>query len=583
MKMLRLAEALVVGVALATRVGALASVADTRAARFPQVDAATYWEQALMLAAGADPFPEGFYQPPGYPWFLAALGALTGRPELGITRLVQAGMGVATVGLLIWLGRRLGERLAAPWVGAVAGAVYALNPSALLFEMDILTPALTTLLLVAALFAMGVGDVPRPWRAALAGLCMGLAAEVHATFLAPAALLVAHLAWQRSTRMAATALAAGVFLGVAPTLSTNLVRFGQPTIVSLNTGINLYLGNNPRWRDTSFLRPGLPFRQLALEAEPDRRNQAERDRYWRDRAIAESSAHPDAWLGALATRLVWSVNNTEIPRNEDYRCRTGTGPLAWVSFLPARFGLVFPLAAFGAVATARRNPAAGRLLTLWFGLHLPMVLFLVADRYRTATWPLLALFAPLGAAALAAAFRAWRTERRASPAPLLLLPLAAVPWFQIDARTALQPAWCLHSEANLAMSDGAVDEAIGLYEQAVALDPHDIGAWLLLADQRARKNDVAGAAAAMEPVLAAFPDHYPSLMAMSGYLRSLGDVDGAIDTLTRAYRVPGERTNTGVRLVRLLAEARRQDEIKALLRTDPTLASHPEVRKMIAE
>ena len=583
MRLLRLAEVVVVGVALATRAAGLASVDGTRAARYPQVDALTYWEQALALAQGVDPFPEGYYQPPGYPWFLAALGSLTGRPELGVTRLVQAGMGDATVALLVLLGRRLGERVGARWVGAAAGLVYALSPTPLLFELDILTPALTNLLLVLAMAALGVADAPRPWRAGLAGLSLGLAAEVHPTFLVPAALLLAHAGWRPPTRPAAMALAAGLLLGVAPTLSTNLLRFHQPVVVSLNGGINLYLGNNPGWRDTSFLRPGLPFRQLALEAEPDRRDQAARDRYWRDRAFAESAAHPDAWLGAVATRLMWSVNDTEIPRNEDYRCRTRTGPLAWVGRLPLRYGLIFPLAVLGAWVWARRSPAAARLLVLWLGLHLPMVLFLVADRYRLATWPLLSLFAPIGLAALVDAARVWKQAGRTSPAVLLLVPAAVLPWMPIDARTALQPAWCLHSEANLALSDGATDEARLLYEQAVALDPRDIGAWVLLADQRARRNDIAGAVAAMEPVLAAFPDHYPSLMAMSGYLRSRGDLDGAIAFLTRAYNVPGERTNTGVRLVRLLVEARRPEAIRALLSADQALASHPDVRKMIQE
>lgn len=587
MGLLRRAELLVVGVALATRAAAAASFADTRAARFPQVDAATYWEQAQALAAGVDPFPEGYYQPPGYPWFLAALGSLTGRPELAVTRLAQAGMGVAAVALLIALGRRLGERLGAPWAGAVAGLIYALYPTPLLFELDILTPALTNLLLALALAALGAGDAPRPWRAGLAGLSLGLAAEAHPSFLAPAALLALHALWRPPTRRAALALAAGVLLGVAPTLGTNLARFGHPAVVSLNGGINLYLGNNPSWRETSFLRPGLPFRQLALEAEPDRRDQAARDRYWRDRAIDASLRHPDAWLGAVATRLLWSVNNTEIPRNEDYRCRTRNGPLAWVRWLPVRYGLVFPFAVLGAAASVRRSPAAARLLVVWLGLQLAMVLFLVADRYRSATWPLLALFAPLGVAALVDAARAWRASGRASPAALLLLllllPAAVLPWVPIDARTALQPAWCLHSEANLALSDGDADEAFALYEEAVAIDPDDIGAWALLADLRARRNDLAGATAAMEQVLDAFPDHYPSLMAMSGYLRSQGDLDGAITMLTRAYNVPGERTNTGVRLVRLLVEARRRDAIEALLAADPALASQPQVRKLTAQ
>ena len=70
----RLAFVAVVGTALVVRVMALNGFETTLAAEHPMVDAYTYWQQALSLLDGRDPFAEGYYQPPAYPWLLARAG-----------------------------------------------------------------------------------------------------------------------------------------------------------------------------------------------------------------------------------------------------------------------------------------------------------------------------------------------------------------------------------------------------------------------------------------------------------------------------------------------------------------------------
>ncbi|MCK6507422.1 tetratricopeptide repeat protein, partial [Myxococcota bacterium] len=378
-------------------------------------------------------------------------------------------------------------------------------------------------------------------------------------------------------RRLAPTLAFSLALGLAltPTAARNQLVHRQPALVSHNGGLNFYLGNNLEWRETMFLRPGLPFRRLVLQAEPDKRDVAERNQWWWQRAREEIRQHPVAWLAILGTKALWSVHDTEIPRNEDYRCRTDEGPLSWVGRLPVRYGLVFPLALAGAVLLARRGGGGLLLAGTWVALHLPLVVFLVADRYRLATWPVVSLAAAVGLHALLQLGLAVREGARPGRGWLLLLPVLPVPFLPIDSRTAYDPAWCLHVDGNLALMAGDQDEAVALYQRALALDPDDWGARDFLARTLADGGDTAQAIALMEPLVDWFPDHYPSLYFLAGQYQRAGRLDLAADTMGRAWRVPGERTNTGVRYVKLLLQAGRRDEARRVVDGAPELQGHP--------
>ena len=119
----------VLGGALLLRLIGLFSLERTDYADHLLVDAQTYWSQAAGLMRGADPFREGFYQPPGYPVFLVAVSKFAGV-ESGYlpVRLAQLLMGMVTTWGIVRLGRRIGARLSARWMGAVAGGLYVCGP-----------------------------------------------------------------------------------------------------------------------------------------------------------------------------------------------------------------------------------------------------------------------------------------------------------------------------------------------------------------------------------------------------------------------------------------------------------------------
>jgi hypothetical protein len=547
----------------------------------PLVDAYTYWEQATQLLAGKDPFAQGYYQPPGYPHFLALITRIGGgEADLSWVRQIQALLGVATTWGVLVLGRRLGRRLNTPWVGAAAAGLFTLYPTQLLFEQDILTPALTGALFVGALLLIWQRETPLVGHAGLAGLLMGICVAVHPTYLlvVPALFGVLLVLGPVRHKRAAVALALGLALGLAPTTSRNYRDWDQLALVSHNAGLNLYIANNPDWKTTGFLKAGLPFRQLVLEAEPHRRDAFERNEYWLARTRQEVLANPALWLRGVATRALWSVNRLEIPRNEDYRCRTSKGPLSWMGWLPVRYGWLFPWAVLGAVHSWRRGERG--LALLWASLHAQMLVFLVADRYRVSTWPLVALAGAGGGAVL----WNWVRERSFVRRDLVwLLPCLVLPWVPIDGRGGPQTGWCLHVEGHFAWMDGDYGRAASRYEAALYADPGALNTqyWLAQANQKLSRPDAA--AEALGPVLAAFPESYPALMLMSRIQESRKDYRSAARMAGRAYRVPGPRTNTGVRWIRLLLKAGDRAGAERAASADPKLAGHPKVRAALGD
>jgi hypothetical protein len=566
------------GALLGIRLLALHSFGQSDWAVHPMVDAAVYWGQAQELAEGGAPFEEGYYQPPGYPWFLSLLIGIAGEASLDFIRWVQLGLGMFSCWALMILGRWLGEPRSAPWMGVVAGTIYGLYPRTILFEHDLLTPSLSTALLLASLLLLwpGRGLSKGTVFAGLAGLLLGFSVVVHPTWLLAALVILGAvaLAGRRETRLGPIlALATGMGLALLPTSHTNHQEFGKFELVSHNSGLNFYLGNGAEWRETRALEAGLPFRRLVLQAEPHRRNLAERNAWWWARSRQEISADPMAWSGALWTKAIWSINGAEIPRNEDYRCRMESDdPLHWLPLLPVRFSWVFGLACLGALVAWR---ARGRLrlgVLLWLALHLPMVFFLVADRYRMASWAVVALLASLGLSELMRLKDQWGAGWRPGWKISGLLVCLVLPFVPIGEAGELDPSDCRYQDGHLALMEERYEEAEAYYREVLLEEPDHMSAHFWLAELLRRSGRLEEAAEHLEPVLEWFPQYFKGQRILGQIYLELELLDPAIEATEAAYRVPGERDSTGRELIRLLLRSGQKERAAGLMQEDHELA-----------
>ena len=268
--------------------------------------------------------PPEIIRGPAYAAFLVPFVRLGGTPVLG-PALVQALLGTLTVWIAaVALRRRLARdglpAEEADRAGILAAWVCALSPVAIAWERLVMSEAIATLLLTAALAAWW--EVPHTRRPALtacaAGLCLGaLVLAKPAFLLLPPALALPALLRRQPARIAQAALVALTAAAVvAPWTVRNLALTGRPVPVGLGSGLFLYAATLPRAAD------GVPV----FADEADRASMARylshdtsvadrvaADDAFRRRAIVRIREHPFAYAASFAPRAVrlWVSSHSE--------------------------------------------------------------------------------------------------------------------------------------------------------------------------------------------------------------------------------------------------------------------------------
>jgi len=399
-------------VALAVRLLA-AVVLDTPAA----AEGATPWEwggEAPTLAAAlaegrgfADPWrrPDGAWAEgtgpsawltPVYP----ALVALAMRLGGGMTRATawwliaaQALASSLTAVLLV----RLGERLALPRAGRLAGWLFALFPLAVWNAVGVVWDTTLVALGVTAFLLALLAGGRRSAGLARSGLCFG-----GLVFLNPAPLAMLPAVWgwialgERGPRGWVGALGrAALFTGAAlcvcaPWMIRNRLVLGTWQLRP-NFGVELRIGNH----DLADGRP-LPFLYHPSHVEAERElyvelGEAAYGRENTSRALAWIRAHPAGFLGLTARRaaLFWWG---ELPGSDRRRSEQRTpalDPASWIKFLVyglSGAGGLLALAWLEAPRDTRFLLAAALL-----GFGAPYYVTHVSERYRFPIDPLLVL------------------------------------------------------------------------------------------------------------------------------------------------------------------------------------------------
>jgi 4-amino-4-deoxy-L-arabinose transferase-like glycosyltransferase len=204
-------------------------------------DARWYLENGadLVRMSESGPIPSG----PGYLALVGVIGNLLPEPAVvPAVWLVQAVLGVLTVGLVYLLGRRAWGHQ----VGIIAGAALALNPAFIIETGQIATETLFIVLLMAALALYAWWGEKGGTRAlAGVGVLMGLATLTRAVLLAFPALLVVHLALKHGWRGAlkgAGALLVAFVLTLAPWTVYNAVKWNRFVVAAEGFSSFLWLG-----------------------------------------------------------------------------------------------------------------------------------------------------------------------------------------------------------------------------------------------------------------------------------------------------------------------------------------------------
>ncbi|HEX7077432.1 MAG TPA: tetratricopeptide repeat protein [Candidatus Eisenbacteria bacterium] len=525
------AEWLLFAIAVAARLLHLFAVYDTVWFQVPIIDAATYDAAARAIAAGHGHPDRIFWQAPGYSYFLGALHAMTGGSVFA-PRIVQTLLGGATAVLTA----RIGALLFGRGVGLAAGYGAAVYGTLVYFDGQLLTPTLGIPLLLAAVWlalrAERARNDARLWSGA--GAMTGLAALVigNALVLAPL------FAWRAGRRwwvvLASTAIA------ILPVTMRNVARGGEPVLVSSNAGINLYIGNNPRYDETVGVRPDLQWKRLSSEPlQFGIKGPSAGSTYFARRVLRYAAGDPAGFVALQAKKGRLLLGGNEIFRDQAIYPERRESPLlaALLWKIPGAafpFGLLLPLASIGLAAGARRAP----LLTATIAVYaLSVLAFFITARYRLPLVPLLLVFGAEGGRWL------WK-EASAGRRVVALAGAAAVYLVANLGQGPMESV--MNADAEFSVGARLIERgdraaARPHIEAALERNPDYLEAWVNLGALDAGEGRTAEAEAAFRRAVAIDPNQPTALFNLAVLCEKTGRLDEAAALYERLLEVnPGD-------------------------------------------
>ncbi len=507
--------------ALAVRVLYLLESTDNPFRHHLDLDPRNYhaWATAILGGQGLGAGP--FQQAPLYPYFLAGCYAVLGADPARVLW-VQALLGAAATYLAARVASRYWGR-----VGLIAtGLAMALFAPAVFYTGVLLVPALATFLLALAFWLA-------PRRVFWAGLVAGLAGLAHPTILPGALIVIAGMVLHerggpvRAHARAALLLAAGALAGILPATIHNLAVSGRPVLISVNSGINLYIGNGP-------LANGFYMSPFGMRGEEDPLGIREAGRlagrplsplqanqYWSREARAQMRRAPGRALALLARKAHFALAAYEAPQIESFDFEKRFSLLLRLPFLPGWLALLALLAA--ALALRPREVLPWALAAGVLADTAVLAVYFVTARFRMPTHVLLALGTGAAVSAIAERVRAamlWQEAGNRDGGGSSRGGLARGLWPAGAACAgvllAFGPNWLSVGREQtfgqyyyrlgiLAEREGRTEDATAAYEEALRIDPGVARASINLGILTARRGDLDRARGLLERGLARDP------------------------------------------------------------------------------
>lgn len=353
-----------------------------------------YQGAALDFVRGRWPPPSPFYVQPGMSLALGVLYSFV-APSLRLVQVVQMLLGAFTVLVVFEVARRAFDGQTA-WLAA---GLWACFPLPIFYEAQVTThglePVLGAVLLL--LWILAIRKHPHMVQGFLAvlmlGLALGVAALLRPTFLILAPFMFAGVVLARRVSWRA-GLAEGLLLAVAtcmpiaPVTWHNYTTSGQFQLLTSNSAVTFYLGNN---RDSTGLAEYSPaFNAAHYQVGGGKTT-------YMALAAQDIRGDPARWVRLMVRKTALYFGNAELPNNVDFY-REGAAISALLGWLPLRFGAMLALAAAGFGLAFLHAPGAGnahriRLVLLVYALTQAAVVIVyhVFGRLRAPIYPVLAI------------------------------------------------------------------------------------------------------------------------------------------------------------------------------------------------
>ena len=547
----------IVALALVLRLVQQAELADYVLFRVPLVDAQENVEWAAGLAQGAPEPQDAYYKPPLYPHALSWAMRLFG-PGVGTACGLNTVLGCVNVALIaLWL-----RCFAAPAVALGAAALAAIYGPFLYYEMQALPTTLgVTLSLLSLLLLGGVRRAGErgtaPWRLVLAGVVLGLLALTRPSFLLWAGVACFWLALGLRRWRAAVMVAVTAALTILPVTLRNRSRSGEWVLVSANSGINFYLGNNADWLRTWLLRPGLAWEDLVRRIpESERQGQARWDRYFMHQATHWVRTEPLDFVAAVGRKSLQYLSSAELDRNLDPR---GFRSRSWVLRWTPRYACLVPWLLLGLVLAWRRRRRARLLVLFWGCGFVSTILVFVSERYRVDAAPAVIACTALAIGESLAFLRQRPLGRRAWPGTVLVVASAALAYGDWGGLGRAKGPEAAALEGVAYYKEGDLAHAVEALQRAVAEDPFDADAHYQLGTALQKQNRAAVALSSYEAAEKLVPTNPKPPMAAGWLLRSMGRREAALERYEKAARLDPTNSMVLLETAHLLEEMGRRE------------------------
>jgi hypothetical protein len=322
-----------------------------------------------------------FGRAPGYPLFLAAIGA--GAPADATparVKVAQSALGA----LAVWMLGLIALACAGPRAGAIAAGLAAVYPPLVWIPSYVLSETLYMPLALGCVLLLGAAraraDAERSPRgggalAMAAGLVAGIAILVRPGMVLFLPVVAAWLLLRRRWSLALAVCVSAVMV-VAPWTLRNLREYGRFVPVATEGGVTFWTGNHPLAIGEGDLaaNPRIKADEIAFRAAHPGLSSAELEPLYYRAAFEQIAAHPGWWIGLLCKKAFY----TFVPVGPSYTLHSTRYLVA--SVLP--YALLAPLALMGLFRLARRGSAATPLLLLALSVVLTSLVFFPQERFR---------------------------------------------------------------------------------------------------------------------------------------------------------------------------------------------------------